>query len=95
MNKHLGKTVARDGTSNNLDNTCNRMQNPKIKIYRCISDWKKIIKGVPQGSILGPLLFFIYINDLPSFLQHSGPTNASVVLFADDTSVTINELKYN
>jgi hypothetical protein len=31
MNKHLGKTVARDGTSNNLDNTCNRMQNPKIK----------------------------------------------------------------
>jgi hypothetical protein len=31
MNKHLGKTVARDGTSNNLDNTCNRMQNPKRK----------------------------------------------------------------
>jgi hypothetical protein len=39
MNKQLGKTVARDGTSNNLDNTYNRMQNPKIKkentlIYR-------------------------------------------------------------
>jgi hypothetical protein len=37
----------------------------------------------------------LYINDLPSFLQYSGPTNASVVLFADYTSVTINELKYN
>ena len=45
------------------------------------SDWSLVLSGVPQGSILGPLLFILYINDLPSAV------NSPMKIFADDVAM--------
>ena len=45
------------------------------------SDWGLVISGVPQGSVIAPILFLIYINDLPNNLK------STVRLFADDTII--------
>ena len=46
-----------------------------------ISNWKEILAGVPQGSILGPLFFIIFLNDIPHGIQRN------IKIFVDDTSI--------
>jgi hypothetical protein len=50
-----------------------------------VSEWTQIRYGVPQGSILCPLLFIVYINYLPKAIEHK----AIPILFADNTSILI------
>ena len=48
-----------------------------------VSSPKSITSGVPQGSVLGPLLFLLYVNDLPNHVQ----SPAGIKIFADDTKL--------
>ena len=67
----------------------NRQQ--QCQVNNSLSDKREIICGVPQGSILGPLLFLIYINDLPNSLTKTTPClyDDSQIFATSNDSVTL------
>ena len=52
-----------------------------VVVDRWVSSWKSVLSGVPQGSVLGPILFLVYINDL-----EQGVTG-KLLTFPDDTKL--------
>lgn len=57
----------------------NRQQ--KVKANGVESSWSPVISGIPQGSIMGPILFTLFVNDLPQKI------NSIISMFADDTKL--------
>ena len=60
-----------------------------VKIDGKVSSSRLLNHGIPQGSILGPLLFLLYINDL------SNASNFETTLFADDTNLHLSHININ
>src|SRR5699024_6109047 len=61
-----------------------------VKFGNCISSKKEIKYGVPQGTVLGPILFLLYLNDIVGSVEHCG-----IHLFADDTMICITGTDIN
>jgi len=53
----------------------------KVKVNGKSSNWRNVTSGVPQGSVLGPLMFCIFINDIPEAV------NSAMKIFADETKL--------
>ena len=53
----------------------------RVVLGETISEWKEVTSGVPQGSVLGPVLFLLYINDMPELFMNN------CKLYADDSKI--------
>lgn len=80
--KHLSELYLKD--------TCQRVQIANSNLNQnTFSKWAEVKPGIPQELIFGPVLFLIYINDLPKVIA----SKATPILFVDDTSILITSPK--
>jgi hypothetical protein len=56
----------------------------RVGVHGSFSQWKPVVSGIPQGSILGPFLFLVYINDIVNTCN----TESNMYLYADDTKLS-------
>ena len=95
----IAKLYAHGFTKNSLSLVCDYLTQRKqrTRIRNKNSSWREIIYGVPQGSILGPLLFNIYINDLflfsEEFLMCNYADDCSLYEFSDTVEQVIIKLE--
>ena len=79
--KLLPKLIKSRQAYNNHPSYLNTPWPSNLAVDGEVSNWKLVLSGVPQGSVLGPILFLIYINDLDDSII------SNVLKFADDTKL--------
>lgn len=57
----------------------------RVRVNNKYSSLRNLNLGVPQGSVLGPFLFLLYVNDMPNYIK-----SGHVTMFADDTTITVS-----
>ena len=57
-------------------------RNQHVRVNGCSSSSQQLLQGVPQGSILGPILFLVFMNDMPFSIRDS-----TLDIYADDTTL--------